>query len=84
MLSDSQQQADGGSLAPVTQEKPVSPLTFVIIHQQHHGADNQGIKAGRPGEILSPDVKKKDARDDLSPSHCQEFNFTQLTSARDK
>lgn len=42
----------------------------------------QSRDQGRPGEILSPDIKK-DARCDLSP-HCQEFNFTQLTSARDK
>ena len=49
----------------------------------------QSRDQGRPGEILSPDVKKKKKRKigctkwSLSP-HCQEFNFTQPTSARDK
>lgn len=49
-------------------------------------ATSQGRQSrdqGRPGEILSPDIKKG-MHAVISPPHCQEFNFTPLTSARDK
>lgn len=37
---------------PRLRKKPVSPSTRVVIHQQHRGADNQGIKAGQEKSCL--------------------------------
>lgn len=47
----------------------------------------QSRDQGRPGEILSPDEKKNKKIGCTPwslPPRCQEFNFTQPTSARDK
>lgn len=67
---------------PRLRKKPVSPSTRVVIHQQHRRVDNQGIKAGQEKSGLQ--TLKKRMRGVISPPHCQEFNFTQLTSATDK
>lgn len=55
------------SLGPLTQEKAcftLDPCRYPPTTLQ----DGQSRDQGRPGEILSPDIKKKDARRDLSPS----------------
>lgn len=79
------QQAGSGSLPPpqqppVTQEKPVSPSTFVITQRQPRRA----IEGSRPARRNPVPTHKKRMLIVISLPHCQEFNFTQLTSARDK
>lgn len=80
-LSDPSQQADGGSLALWLRKSLFHPRPLSLSTNNIAG---QTIKGSRPARRNPVPRHKKRMHAVISPPHCPEFNFTQLTSARDK